>query len=288
MAVERPTEENPALALGRALRELQQRSGCTLRSLESRVRISDSSLSRYFRGTTVPPWPTVRDLCRALGGDPAEFRVLWEAADRAACAPAASAGPLPGAPVSPGPAAPAAPPEPDPARAGARPRTSPRGRTAWAAAGVAVGVALGAALTAWAWPAQPAGDAGSTALGSQAGPPDGRIFVSRSTGACLDSSLDRGLRAYECNGLPYQRWTVREMPGDGVQLRNHATGRCLDHDAGLHAAVCGSSATQRWTLVPRDEGAVEVRNAESRHCLDADTTDLRVLPCTRATRQMWA
>ncbi|MET9108880.1 helix-turn-helix domain-containing protein, partial [Streptomyces zhihengii] len=84
MAVERPTEENPALALGRALRELQQRSGCTLRSLESRVRISDSSLSRYFRGTTVPPWPTVRDLCRALGGDPAEFRVLWEAADRAA------------------------------------------------------------------------------------------------------------------------------------------------------------------------------------------------------------
>ncbi|MFD0429192.1 RICIN domain-containing protein [Streptomyces zhihengii] len=98
----------------------------------------------------------------------------------------------------------------------------------------------------------------------------------------------QGLRAYECNGLPYQRWTVREMPGDGVQLRNHATGRCLDHDAGLHAAVCGSSATQRWTLVPRDEGAVEVRNAESRHCLDADTTDLRVLPCTRATRQMWA
>lgn len=285
MAVERPTEENPALALGRALRELQQRSGCTLRSLETRVRISDSSLSRYFRGTTVPPWPTVRDLCRALGGDPAEFRVLWEAADRAACAPAAPAGPPPGTPVV---SDPPEPPEPTGAPAGARTPTAPRGRTAWAAAGVAVGVALGAALTAWAWPAASPGDTGTMALGSQAGPPDGRLFVNRSTGACLDSSLDRGLRAYECNALPYQRWTVHEVPGDGVRLRNHATGRCLDHDAGLQAAVCGSSATQRWTLVPRDEGAVEVRNAETRHCLDADRTALRALPCTRSDSQTWA
>lgn len=283
MAAERPTEENPALALGRALRELQQRSGCTLRSLESRVRISDSSLSRYFRGTTVPPWPTVRDLCRALGGDPAEFRVLWEAADRA------SAGPPPAAPPA---AAGATPSEPAPAPApagGPRPRTALRGRTAWAAAGAVVGVVIGAALTAWAWPAPPAGDAGTTtASGSQAAPPAGRIFVSRATGACLDSSLDQGLRAYECNGMPYQRWTVREVPGDGVQLRNHATGRCLDHDAGLHAAVCDSSATQRWTLVPRDEAAVEVRNTQTHQCLDADRTSLRAVPCTRATRQMWA
>ncbi len=44
--------------------------------------ISDSSLSRYFRGSTVPPWATVRDLCRALGADPTEYRALWEAADR--------------------------------------------------------------------------------------------------------------------------------------------------------------------------------------------------------------
>ncbi|TXS35574.1 XRE family transcriptional regulator [Streptomyces sp. t39] len=285
MAVERTTEENAALALGRALRELQQRSGCTLRSLESRVRISDSSLSRYFRGTTVPPWPTVRDLCRALGGDPAEFRVLWEAADRAACAPAGAAGRPGGTPSAPGgPISSATPPE----RAGARRRTLPRGRTAWAAAGVAVGAALGAALTALAWPAPTADGAGTMALGSPAGPPDGRIFVSRETGACLDSSLDKGLRAFDCNGLPYQRWTVREVPGDGVQLRNHATGRCLDHGAGLRAVACGSSATQRWTLTPRGDGAVEVQNAGTRHCLDAGATGLRGLPCTPTPRQMWA
>ncbi|MEU7047501.1 helix-turn-helix domain-containing protein [Streptomyces eurythermus] len=71
-----------ARRLGDALRSLQQQSGRTLRSLEAQVRISDSSLSRYFRGETVPAWSVVRDLCRALGADPAEYRALWEAADR--------------------------------------------------------------------------------------------------------------------------------------------------------------------------------------------------------------
>ncbi|MFJ8593473.1 helix-turn-helix domain-containing protein [Streptomyces sp. NPDC093598] len=72
-----------ARKLGDALRSLQRRSGRPLRSLEAQVRISDSSLSRYFRGETVPTWPVVRELCRALGADPAEYRALWEAANPA-------------------------------------------------------------------------------------------------------------------------------------------------------------------------------------------------------------
>ncbi|MYS10952.1 helix-turn-helix domain-containing protein [Streptomyces sp. SID6041] len=82
MAADRSDPVEPAVALGRALRDLQRRSGRTLRALEESVRISDSSLSRYFCGSTVPPWSAVHDLCRALDGDPAEFRHLWEAADR--------------------------------------------------------------------------------------------------------------------------------------------------------------------------------------------------------------
>ncbi|MDT9687202.1 helix-turn-helix transcriptional regulator [Streptomyces sp. P9(2023)] len=92
MAADRPDDEEPARALGRAPRDLQRRSGCTLRSLETSVRISDSSLSRYFRGTTVPPWATVRDLCKALDGDPADFRHLWEAADRSQRGPVQGTG----------------------------------------------------------------------------------------------------------------------------------------------------------------------------------------------------
>ena len=86
-----------ARQLGGALRGLQRTSGMTLRDLEQRELISDSSLSRYFRGATVPPWAVVRDICRALGADPIEYRGLWEAADgglnRPAAAPPASLGP---------------------------------------------------------------------------------------------------------------------------------------------------------------------------------------------------
>ncbi|MGW0790407.1 helix-turn-helix domain-containing protein [Streptomyces sp. NPDC002911] len=79
MTGQRPDHGATARKLGQALRSLQQQSGSTLRSLETQVRISDSSLSRYFRGETVPAWPVVRDLCHALGADPAEYRALWEA-----------------------------------------------------------------------------------------------------------------------------------------------------------------------------------------------------------------
>ncbi|GAA2424662.1 helix-turn-helix transcriptional regulator [Streptomyces glaucus] len=75
-----PDPRAAARKLGDALRSLQQQSGRTLRSLEAQVRISDSSLSRYFRGETVPSWPVVRDLCQALDADPTQYRALWEAA----------------------------------------------------------------------------------------------------------------------------------------------------------------------------------------------------------------
>lgn len=74
-----PDPRAAARALGDALRGLQQQSGRTLRSLEAQVRISDSSLSRYLRGETAPPWPVVRDLCQALDADPTAYRALWEA-----------------------------------------------------------------------------------------------------------------------------------------------------------------------------------------------------------------
>jgi len=81
MTGQRPDHGAAARELGAALRRLQQQSGRTLRSLETEVRISDSSLSRYFRGETVPAWSAVRDLCRAMEADPTQYRVLWEAID---------------------------------------------------------------------------------------------------------------------------------------------------------------------------------------------------------------
>ncbi|MFE0735919.1 RICIN domain-containing protein [Streptomyces sp. NPDC058855] len=293
-------EQQPARALGRALRDLQRRSGCTLRSLETRVRISDSSLSRYFRGTTVPPWTTVRDLCLALGGDPADYRTLWEAADRgqrlAAAAgtggaPAGAAAGAEGAAGTDG--ARAAGDAGPPGQAPGRLRLfSRRGRLFWALAGGVCGLVLGATGAVWMLPGVAGAGGGAPAAfhGPAPGANQPRIFVNRATGSCLDDSLDMGTRSYGCNGLPYQRWTVLPAEEGGARLRNHATGRCLEHTpGGLRAAACGPAAAQRWTVAPRDEAAAEIRSTAGRLCLDDDTAaGLRALPCDRTARQKWA
>ncbi|MDR6979050.1 transcriptional regulator with XRE-family HTH domain [Streptomyces sp. 3330] len=130
-----PEQVAAARRLGEALRGLQQRSGHTLRALETQVRISDSSLSRYFRGQSVPPWPVVRDLCRSMGADPGEYRALWEAAGRTDSADEPAVDDTPG--TSP-------PPAPTWRH---RLRTHLSGRWALAAAGAAIGLAAGLLLT---------------------------------------------------------------------------------------------------------------------------------------------
>ncbi|MFE6281673.1 helix-turn-helix domain-containing protein [Streptomyces sp. NPDC057877] len=257
-------DDDPARVLGSALRALQQRSGRTLRALENEVRISDSSLSRYFRGSTVPPWSTVRDLCVALKADPAEYRALWEAADRSQ---------------------PTAPPAraPDPPAA---PRRRPRARWRYVAAGTLAGALLGGALTAVLLPT--GGDAADSAHNGPQLPDPGRMFVNRATGACLDDSLDAGLRTYPCNALNYQRWSRTTADDGTTRLRNHATGACLDHgDDGLRPAVCGSEATQQWIVTALRDDSVEIRNAVTHHCLTDSATGLRALPCERTDRQKW-
>ncbi|MFF8382455.1 helix-turn-helix domain-containing protein [Streptomyces kanasensis] len=310
---ERP-EGAPARRLGAALRALQQRSGRTLRSLEEDVPISDSSLSRYFRGSTVPPWSTVRDLCRALGADPAEYRALWEAAARgqaagpdadAARAGTAGAGaPGPGAAGSrtAGSGASGAAPGPGDGPGGrmrrwygaARARLP--GRRACAAGGAVVGVLFGALLASLAVPQAPASAPGAPGRegpepGSTAGlPRHARIFVSRETGRCLDDSLDERLRTYKCNGMSYQWWTVHTLADGSRRLRNHATGRCLDDGAaGLRAVRCagGRTGPQTWSVTTWSDDSAEVRSRVTGKCLDDSGTGLRTLPCDRTDRQKW-
>ncbi|MBO3737404.1 ATP-binding protein [Actinoplanes flavus] len=62
------------------LRQLRDLTGRSLRELERDVHVSSSSLSRYFSGQAVPPWPTVVALCRAAGRDPRPLREMWERA----------------------------------------------------------------------------------------------------------------------------------------------------------------------------------------------------------------
>ncbi|MFD0264991.1 RICIN domain-containing protein [Streptomyces sp. NPDC127106] len=275
--------------LGNALRALQRRSGRTLRSLESEVLISDSSLSRYLRGSTVPPWTTVRDLCRALGADPAEYRALWEAADRCQPKPPTDAvGPVPVADT--------------------RWRRWRRAagawaqrRWAWAVAGACAGLLCGGALASFVlWPsgAAPARGAAApqeSARAATAAGPGGarlvehsRIFVNRVTGDCLDHSLDNGLRSFTPNGLSYQRWTVHPNPDGTSELRNHATGACLDSGAsGLRGASCSKAASQKWAVTALADASVEIKNRAAGTCLEDGEQGLRAVPCDGSDRQKW-
>ncbi|MCX5375186.1 RICIN domain-containing protein [Streptomyces sp. NBC_00091] len=258
---------SPGQQLGSALKALQQRSGRTLRSLESEVLISDSSLSRYLRGSTVPPWATVRDLCRALGADPADYRVLWEAADRSQPKPPPAPTDSPDSPDSPW-----------------------RSRWTWAAGGAVAGLLLGAALTWFLLPAAaPARTPSATKAGAPAPPHDVvRIFVNRATGSCLDHSLDQGLRSFPPNGMSYQRWTVHPSPDGTSELRNHATGACLEGGGSeLRARSCDASPSQKWTLTTWPDASVQIKSRTTDTCLDDSTAGLRALPCDRSDHQKW-
>ncbi len=275
-----------AQQLGSALKALQRRSGRTLRSLESEVMISDSSLSRYLRGSTVPPWSTVRDLCRALGADPSEYRALWEAADRCQPKPPADAGP--------------------PAAAEGRWRRWRRTaglwashRWVWAACGACVGLLCGCALALFGpWPegsslgqGAPGRQAASPKADGKAGPrldDYSRIFVNRVTGNCLDHSLDKGLRSFEPNGMSYQRWTVHPYPDGTSELRNHATGACLDSgDSALQGASCSKAPTQKWVVTALADASVEIRSRTTGACLDDSDQGLRTVPCDGSNHQKW-
>jgi transcriptional regulator with XRE-family HTH domain len=59
------------------LRSVRQRSHKTLRELQRSTFASDSALSRYLSGASVPPWRVVEALCDEVGDDPETLRSAW-------------------------------------------------------------------------------------------------------------------------------------------------------------------------------------------------------------------
>lgn len=73
---------NTTERLATELRGLRAGAGLTLRELSLEAHVSDSSLSRYFAGQALPPWPVVATLADLGGGHHTELRRLWERAQR--------------------------------------------------------------------------------------------------------------------------------------------------------------------------------------------------------------
>lgn len=76
------TDADPRSELAQELRRVRIQSGRSLKELEPITASSDSSLSRYLSGASIPPWSVVDALYRTAGRDPADLAPLWEAAQR--------------------------------------------------------------------------------------------------------------------------------------------------------------------------------------------------------------
>jgi transcriptional regulator with XRE-family HTH domain len=81
--------------LASRLGELRRQTGRSLKELETELHVSDSSLSRYFSGQSVPPWPVVEQLGKLAGADVAELRDLWQDAGQRRKEPAQPEVPAP-------------------------------------------------------------------------------------------------------------------------------------------------------------------------------------------------
>jgi transcriptional regulator with XRE-family HTH domain len=73
--------DQPQPALGRAIRELRQRQGKTLKGLAPQAGITWGTLGVIERGEANPTWGTVRGIAAALGVSVAELAKTAEGLD---------------------------------------------------------------------------------------------------------------------------------------------------------------------------------------------------------------
>jgi hypothetical protein len=125
------------------------------------------------------------------------------------------------------------------------------------------------------------------------------------TSRCLDDSTAYGndvLRGYDCLGNDYQAWTVvieESFPDAGlylVQLRNSATGRCLDDSTAygndvLRGYTCLNNRYQEWWMQDYGSFGYELASYATLRCLDDSTAYgndvLRGYTCNGLNYQRW-
>ncbi|ARH89009.1 hypothetical protein STRMOE7_00080 [Streptomyces sp. MOE7] len=72
----------PRFQFASAISCLQRQSGRTIKETASEAGVSASYMSRIVNGTRLPSWGIVERIAEVCGGDLAELRDLWEAAQR--------------------------------------------------------------------------------------------------------------------------------------------------------------------------------------------------------------
>lgn len=116
-----------------------------------------------------------------------------------------------------------------------------------------------------------------------------QTFANNYTGSCLDDSDAFGLRTIPCNGTSFQKWNVHVWNDATRELKNLATGRCLDDNGiDLRTVACNSMTYQSWFVEGRGWGKIALRNQFTNKCLDDSVYGLRTIGCQDGnTHQNW-
>lgn len=120
-------------------------------------------------------------------------------------------------------------------------------------------------------------------------------FQNAATGSCLDDNNNPGggLHAQGCNGGVWQRWNVHIWNDGTRELKNVATGRCLDYYAPanlLRTLGCNKTTYQSWIVHGLNGGRIAFENQNARNtCLDDSfQAALRGYnPCNWGANQAW-
>jgi hypothetical protein len=112
-------------------------------------------------------------------------------------------------------------------------------------------------------------------------------FRNQASKRCLDDSFAYGPRPYLCNGLDFQKWSVRVHDDLSREFRNVNTGRCLgaDRTGQVYAGGCGNRQTS-WAITRWSDGTMQFQNMESDGCL-MDTVWLSATGCDASEEQSW-
>ncbi|GAA3459587.1 hypothetical protein GCM10018963_16000 [Saccharothrix longispora] len=114
-------------------------------------------------------------------------------------------------------------------------------------------------------------------------------FHNAATGRALDDS-EFGLRPMPVYLNDHQAWNVHTWDGGGTEMRNVATGNCLDDsdEFGLRAFPCNQTPFQTWFRFAWDDGTVTLVNEATGRALDdSEEFGLRTFERNDGPWQRW-
>jgi hypothetical protein len=111
-------------------------------------------------------------------------------------------------------------------------------------------------------------------------------FRNQASGLCLDGGNSNLL--FTCNGTAWQQWNVHVWADGTRELRNVATGQCLDSvSMGVFTSPCDTSTDQSWYVLFWSDGTISLKNQYHGRCLEDNAGYAITSNCNASPAQSW-